>query len=948
MIIRFGLELQEQVFPAWDEQVDANCGEKGLLVIIEEHLGLGYPDSLDFLRVEQYRQLLQHYKEKQPDVFYAASFDADALATAEALLNRRDELVLAGWDFETSENSPTRLSVLAGTEAMLQAAVPTEVASGYADRFQKVMSYLEEDISIPLKEIWLNEPLTLLPPYLQRLLAALEKRGVIIKNAEQISSEADNDLSNFKKALLKQPYDKGKSKADGSLIILRSRSEAYAATYLAKLFALNKDYRPLCLLSDKNRAFDNALIQEGLPSFGVLSASLARPTLQILKLVPTFLWSPVNPFKLLEFLSLPNIPLQKNLAIKLAAAISEKPGLFNSAWFAKRNAYFEELAEKMEKGTKKNKETLNKEKQKAEKDYNFWFERKRYDIRTKVPAREVIDIFDHVKYWALSCIEDIKNKLDKLDKNLEKKAKQSDELMQSWEKQKEELLTAQQPMLTLYQQANRVVLVLETLPENEQSLSYLQLERLVKTINEPVQMPFRYAEIGHAPFVYNPSAIAVMSENTLWWNFVDNGQSVGFERWYAKELQFLQGLNVTLESLQTANLRLLWQRMRPVLQTKQQLLLVMPDAVNGRSCNPHPLWGDLHAAFGKELSAISVNLESEENIEWFASFFKLTNKTPVPQIQLLKPQPFVRVQKPSEKLQAREVETFTSMDTLLYYPYQWVFRYLLGLNKSSILSIVREETLKGNLAHEVFQRLFNDIKSSNRHWKKEEVQNWIELQMPPIIERDGAVMLMYGQEAERIGFVNLMKHSTWSLVSSIQENNWEIEGTEMDLEGLLGEQKIKGKADLILIRDEERAVIDLKFHGTEKYKRAIKDMEDLQLVIYASLAAKSEGDWAHTAYYIISQSRLLTRNNFAFKEAEALMPGSDYKAINTQIRDKMIATYLWRINQIKNGKIEVRNEHTADMLEKELMDTGELLSLLEMQSTPPPYDMYKVLVGNYR
>jgi ATP-dependent helicase/nuclease subunit B len=304
------------------------------------------------LRVEQYRQTMQQYLNNHDNVFFKKSFLADPLAAAEALLFKRDELLLNDFDFELTDKMPERLRVISALEKGLD-LLPNFFHPGYADRFSKVMEYLNEDISIPIHEIQLTEPLSLVPPHLQRLFNKISKKGINIRESAQDVVEGDSDLSMFKKSLITKGITRTTAKADGSLLILRAGSETYAAAYLSKLFSKNSNFRPLCLISNKNRALDNAIIQEGLPSFGVLSASLSRPTLQILKLAPVFLWTPLNPYKLLEFLSLPNIPLPRGLAFRLAAAVSEKPGLFSNVWFGKKNDFFNDLDAKIEAAEKK-------------------------------------------------------------------------------------------------------------------------------------------------------------------------------------------------------------------------------------------------------------------------------------------------------------------------------------------------------------------------------------------------------------------------------------------------------------------------------------------------------------------------------------------------------------------------------------------------------------------
>ena len=88
--------------------------------------------------------------------FYKQSFEADQLAAAEELLNRRDELKLAGWDFESANDLPARLNDLAGVEEALENA-DYDFATGFADRFIRVLEACE-DRATPIQQLLLNEP----------------------------------------------------------------------------------------------------------------------------------------------------------------------------------------------------------------------------------------------------------------------------------------------------------------------------------------------------------------------------------------------------------------------------------------------------------------------------------------------------------------------------------------------------------------------------------------------------------------------------------------------------------------------------------------------------------------------------------------------------------------------------------------------------------------------
>lgn len=950
MIVRFGLSLQEQIFPLWEEGIDYSCGPQQLIEFLEEQLGIGYPDNKAFLRVEQYRQLLALYLEKHKEAFFAASFSADPLATAQALLDRRDELYLSSWDFAIRTQMPSRLRTLAELERLLQRQEEIQLAPAFAERFRQVFSYIEKGRKQPISKLLLQEAETLWPPYWQRFFELMKQEGVLIENLAEPQPLANKQLGQLQARLLGQEIPKANTKkADGSILVLKAESEAYAAAYLAKLFAQMPDLKPLCLLSNKNRALDNALVQEGLPSFGVESASLARPSLQILKLISSFLWQPLNPYRLLEFLSLPNIPLHKGLAVKLAESISEKPGLFSALWFRKKEEFVQDMKAQIERAGLRIAKKLEAELAQAEKDYSFWFERRRYDSRQLLPVRELVEIFDYLRLWALKLVDEQKKQLDKIDKKLNK-SDLEEAKEQQLERQREEVLAAQKPILRLYEQAGRLLLLLQSLAKKEQGVGYLQLERLVKQVNQAVAIPFRPSELGHAPFVYEPAAIVGDSPQLLWWNFVDPQRNIGFERWYKQERAYLEKRAIELETLSQINLRNIWQRIRPILYCREQLILVLPTKVEGREQHPHPLWGDMQALFGDLLDSFSIQLEEAKNSTYFQQYFELAQEEKLRPSPLKSPSPYIRLGQQeggAGLLSERKNESFSSLDKLFYYPYQWVFRYLIGLNKSSILQVSSENRLKGNLSHVLFERLFDLMVKKPKTWSKTELEAWIDKTLPTIIEREGAVLLMYGKEADRISFINKMKFSAWTLISAIQRNGWSVKASEMAVEGELCGQKIKGIADLVLYRERngqaETAVLDLKWKGKSFYRQSLQNNDDLQLVVYSKFLSEQEGQWAHSGYYIISEGIILSRNNQAFAEAEAVSPEIDAIQQQSKTWQEMENTYLWRMQQLQEGQIELRNEHTQSALEEILQSQG-LLDLLEMRQASAKYDIYRVLV----
>ncbi|HFA47930.1 MAG TPA: hypothetical protein ENJ95_02800 [Bacteroidetes bacterium] len=974
MKLIFGLSLDDLVLPRPEKTVGGvyRCGPQTLLPLLETLLGLsGQPENIDFLRIEQYRQaLLRHqsavwsaaeipnsclpagkalrgngqqstvqFETVPGQPFYQKSFEADPFGAAAELLSRRDELLLGAWDFTKKENTPERLATLAEVEALFgkEAAEGEEMLTleaGFADRFVLVLEKLKEQ-GHPFTEVELNEPFGLLPGHFQQLFKIIGEtsaRPDIAQTAGvELPEELRTDLQKFQKKLLGSTC--GNLSGDGSLILIKAKRANEAAAFLAQLLRRNPAYRPACLVPEKNRTLDIALVQEGLPSLGILSASLARPALQILKLAPTFLWQPINPFKILEFASLAIKPLPDKLATEIANQVARSPGLQGEGWYAMTNRYFSALEE-----TETPKTVAEQRRQ-----YHFWFERKRYFLDKKVPKNEALEIFEYLREWAYSAFEDSRGKNTSL--------------------------------MVLSSQARRIVELLQALPEKE--LGYLQLERIVRTIYEPSPVVFQEKELGHLPFAMQPGAFAGAVDDLLWWNFVQNDPPHFFSRWYPGERSYLSALGVSPDRPEEENARMLWQRTRPVFMTKKRLVLVAPEVVDGKETLPHPLLGDLEAAF-ENLRPVTFDIADPDSA--LAAHFSLPLREISKQRQLGRPKPFLHI--PNLGNFAREHETLTSLESLFYYPYQWFFRYKAKLRKSAILSVVKDNTLMGNLAHRVFEKLFSqDI----QHFDKPRLGEWVAKETNRLLAKEGAVLLMYGREPERIAFVNKLKYAAWSLLCHIRDNGWKVKKTEMELEGFFpvhslersgnpeflpagrqgtsgqrsgvgslggangeaGTTPVKGIADLVLERGEELAVVDLKWRGAAYRANVLRNEEDLQLVLYSRLASE-EGAWAHTAYFIIENGKMLARNNLAFKGIVPLVPTADPGEVNQRILQRMEATWQWRTGQLAKGQIELRCRQTIAEIEEKYADDGQgelMLQILEMKGEDAKWDDYRTLIN---
>ena len=925
--LRFSSPLLPE--PAADAADELYLDYPGLVQYLERFYALSRsPANREALRIEQYRQLLQRRLEDgdRPVPFFAAAFQADKIATAEELLSRRDELLEHGYSLvrEAATGTPDRIAVLHELEALLlDPNQELDLLPGLADRLLLLLAALQRRRH-PRLLVRVHGPEQLMPGGVTRLLAALAAAGDEVRYLpDPALSSATTDLRSWQQRLAASlAGESGKQpsvsvRGDGSLVLLRAERETHLAAYLARTARQNPAWRPGVLMTVRNQTLDNAMIMEGLPSMGIPSTSLARPSLQVLKLVTAFLWEPVEVERIMEFVSLVNKPLERRLGQRLAVHLADTPGLFGARWnFTVEEAFREMEARRFPKARLR----------RAREQYEFWFRRRRYARDGRVPKSEVRSLFVFLRNWALEAYEEDKN---------------------------------QAGLLVLSAQSERATELLDAQPEAE--LSYLEVERLVRTIYQPAPTQFQLPERGAFPVSYSPAAVARVATDTqdalgqlVWWDFVETDPTYFFSRYYPAELEYLREKGCELHTPDQQNRLRHWENLRPVLHTQDQLVLCIPERVDGSLTDAHALMGDLEATFGAEgLESITVRIDDTGTPAGLLKDLNLPDFTDVPIHELAAPVPLLDLSRPGT-ITAREEETPSSMDDLLYYPHKWVFRHQLGLKPTPILSIANENRLRGNLSHLFVEQLLTAIADSEKDWSRREVETWIDDNSIRLLRQQGAVLLEYGQEPERVQFTLTMKKSAWTLIAYIQQNGWRIVGSEERVNGELvpmGGQHVAGRADLILERErngrKEAAIVDLKWRGKTVFRNLLRNGGDIQLAMYSEFLRQTGPEVVHTAYYILRDALMICRNELAFEGAETVPSEDDFTVVQRDTLRKIRQTFDWRWQQFAEGRLEVRCRETVPFLEDAYLDLPHD-DLLVMKEETSPFDDYKSLIGLIR
>ncbi len=934
MVIYFGIDLDDRIYPQINTEIGVlYCGAQGFLLFLEEKCGVLPPaGDTSHLRIEQYRQALARYLEKNPNSFYANSFDADAFGTAEALLERRD--ILPRINAAITENNPNiteelakkeldRLKTLFAIDDLIENDPFLDLYQGFSDRLRYVAENLEHTI-IDIQKIVFNEPFDLLPFELQSIFNLIFKYNPSILKQDEgalkpsILAEKNTKLGVFQRKLLREDILQNDSNDDDSLIIIEADRETDGADFLANVFKNNNHFKPLLLIPERNRALDNTFLQEGVPTLGIESASLARPTLQLLKLASTFLWQPIDPFKIMEFLTLPVKPLRDDLAVQLAALMADAPGINSDKWYAKVASYFEDLPTKLATETSPTGKSAGDRFTAARKQYDFWFSRRRVPLNRRVAKQDALDIYIELRRWAIDAFK--------------------------------ENGSTQGSLLVLAEQARRIVELLEASPERERDLSFLQLEQLVRTVYASSPISLDNTQIGSLPFVYHESCVLKPIKNAIWWNFCTRQNDHYFNKWYEGEISFLQSIGTSIDSpKKQASLRQ-WQRNRPILQCSSQLILIVPKKIDGETVLEHPLMGELKAIF-PNYRQFTYHIGKEDDLAKLK--FKLLPNTKLENQVLAAPPAHIHVSSAKRLLKTEESDQlyYSSLNSLLHYPHNFVFKQKLNLRSSAILSIANEERLKGNLSHRIFEQVL-EIEQTITNY--DELVTWFRGRIFTVMNQEGAVLMMYGREPDRQQFEEQLLRAVWTFLRAIRENNWKVIGVETELKGEFCKVAAAGRCDVLLKNDKnEFCIIDLKWGGANGRVELIKNGKDLQLVLYSKLLMQEKGmpnGWAFTAYFIIGEGQFVARNTLAFREA--ITPSNietNHEIANNDTYKKMENTFYWRMKQLAAGKIEVRTKENITALSELYEDDyEEIFACLELPTDSNQYDDFKTLVTPYR
>lgn len=871
MQVVFGWDLDGPCFPetpsgefaAFNAAV---LGPRGLLGLLETKLGLRRATEQRAVRVAQYLRMLQAADDG--DQFFSNSLNVDPWATAEKLLQARDELITAGWD-------GSEIRGLLKVASLARVEKSGHVAPGFGERLRDVVDELRRHQKRLVDRIEVVGGLDLLPRPLQVVFEQLRLTGTAVLERPRTAEPSSSDLSIVRQLLRDRTSTSLSVRGDGSFVVLDADDELQAAELLAAWLKQQGQRKDVVIVRGADSSALNSACQRySLPLVGSTMRSEFRSVLQVLSFAFEMAWRPIDPRRLAEFLTLDGGPMPFwEVASQLLRAIHEQPGIGGPLWLkAWEQIEKAEIDAAQRADASKGMNEAERDAKAKLDEWKAWFDPKVASLSDKISVEDAGEICRRVAKWA------------------SRRAAHSEQSV-------------------LYEIATRHARLLNQLivESGQAAFSLTQLRKMIGAVIA-YGVTAGGAEEAEWSLIDQPGQIWGAAPTVIWWQFAQaTAQSVRLSAWSSTEIEALRerGIYIDTPLQRLRRDSVAWQA--PLWHATERLIIVKPRMVAGQSAIPHPLWDEICSVLDEKqlrwATARASDLYASSKFQFAGGDLECG---PKPAIRL--PGPRRNWQLPPGTVTARETkESFTSIDRLLGCSLMWTLEYRGQMRQPQQLDITQKETLIGKLAHAVIDALYKERK----RWKPEEARARAEEILREYIPERAAALLLPGAGPQYRQAFEAIPSAVQYLTEVLNESDLRVHETEAALEAkFLGERVLGGGADMVAyMADNTPVILDFKWSSAPHFfRKKIAKGEALQLAVYAYLASAFRGasgdlqdeDWPPVGYFMLRGKEIY------FTQDGVLSRGGDVPKQARTMKETwtaMLAEYDRELTAVTGGKV---------------------------------------------
>ena len=836
-------------------------GTMGLLDALELHFGNKGTEPESLGRLIAYVQAMRQAIADDPTLFFAESFRGDEIGTAKIILSWRDVLLMALWNPE--EASTEKLRGLSAIEKHFH-------CSGIADRWRALLARVSEvPMAVPGSlAIECRTSAETLEPCVRKVLETLKEKGMSVSFYEATAGTASEGTA---LRLVQDALVKGVDVADGEKMTLPDDGSfrhvvfkfGYDAARWAALSAREWRDRDTLLVNARTSEMNGSLRVLGQPT---LRSDIegAPQSAQLFLLGLSLFRKPVDVQRLLSYLRVSPNPIGK-LHLKKANRAGEP-------YFKALNRELTDIL--LEKG-----------------GFDGW--------------NEAIDGAIYDKEGAELKPAD-RNRIHRLFRMWEKAEPDGSvpkEALQSWLKQMRlwanglaQVIPDDPGYASLVSNCEAMEMLLEGAPERVDAEC---ISRWAEGIFSTITMTADIAESGAGEAVPDIRDTMDSPGKVVWLGVC--GADVATYPYPFLSTRECRLLNLpSREKFSAAAHRSL---VESIARVRESLTLVSFGSENGAELAEHPVITELSARFN--LPALAEDdLQAGEAVETFPVNDEDTSR----EVYRVNPDLFKGLDKIAEdggmKL-ARE--SFSSLDTLIQRPFDYVMQYLLQFDPYDEQQLSDLAIVKGNVAHLYVHNLVENSGMDLEAMEKLHAEA-IEAGVLAAAEMTGAILLTRENGLEWGKFKTNLRISVDSLLGLIRLNGYRIIGSEKEIKTdlpVIG--PFIGYVDLLLEdHDQKLVVFDLKWNESTTYKKKMEKRDIMQLILYKEALRLDTGkDVSVYGYWLLPQYTFLTESDSVLGDNVIhYNTEPENRAAMKDLFEQVKNSYVFRMDQIRHGIIE--------------------------------------------
>lgn len=725
--------------------------------------------------------------------------------------------------------------------AAIERAAADTLSPGEAERLHLAVHALRAHGPGPIKSVRLVDPREDFPLLWQFLLEQLPAVEVRLPEPQ-----GEGQLRAVQEqalgALAGDPLGGTAAPTDGSLLLIRSLSATTAEHWLSS----HNWHEPgdrLVLAEDTGDSLDVSLSATGGSNCGFERPSPLRPALQALPLAVELCWAPLDINRLLDFLTHPVGPFSRRARSTLARAVAKQPGIGGEAWTAAK-AKLSDGEDALE----------------VTDEVKFWLESERWPRTSGVPIDALIARVDRLK-------EAMRRRLT---------GESSD--LASFSAAHRQCSAVHDALTELARQG-----LVSVMPR--------QIEQLVAHATPAgATNPAAVAHVGCMRSATTPAACIEAADEVVWWMPSTPALPPPLP-WSPSEVAALAQLGVQLRDPARELVSLASQWVRPLLAARKRFVLVCPPP----GAEVHPIRQLLKQMLpAVEKNAIDLDSSIGNSLVGTITTALAPQPLPTPPRSIQLPHPVALGDSP---------QSFTTLSELFNDPALFFLKRVADLEPTAVLEVDEDNRLLGTLAHRVFEKLFAHADALT--WSNPAAVAWFHGEAAPLLQTEGAVLLMQGAGVSQQHFRKVCEGAICSLLDHLRSAGATQVQTEVQFSGTLGTVPLVGKIDLLVtFGDARTAALDMKWRSDTRYTELLRKGEYLQLALYSSLVEQRNGVApAALGYFILESGALYVTTPDIFPKAQVRRP-PDGVTVATLL-ERAHATWAWRKQQLDAGTIDV-------------------------------------------